>query len=82
MESASTWAARFSLLSDHSHEGQGSMESLELTLSGCKLYLRQDDLSSCMTFPVGKEEHPPGRILRNFANIRVRGQGTFVELHI
>lgn len=59
------------------------MESLELTLSGCKLYLRQgDDLSSCMTFPIEKEEHPPGRILRTFANVRVRGQGSFVELHL
>lgn len=72
----------FSLLSVYSHEGQGSMESWELNLSAYKLYLRQGaSISSCMIFSVEEEEHPQGRVLRNFANIRVKEEGSFVKLH-
>lgn len=58
------------------------MESWELSLSAYKLYLRQGaSISSCMIFSVEEEEHPQGRVLRNFANIRVKEEGSFVKLH-
>lgn len=72
----------FSLLSDHSHEGQGSMESWELSLSAYKLYLRQRvNISFCMIFSVEEEEHSQGRVIRNFTNIRVKEEGIFVKLY-